>query len=897
MTRYTCCDEQRRNAVNKHPTLNGIDYLEVLNLDAPSNSPRQCTLLLHCLKPVPTKLSDPGVPGGELVLALTLENVHLSGGERVRDVQIEWIAIAAKPPEEQTNEAERAFFTALPKADHILLVRTNSRGDYSPYQLRLQRSKSDQRAPEEFDPQLAEVTFSFKVECPSDFDCKPQQVCAKPVTVAPDINYLAKDYASFRRLMLDRLTQLLPDWRARTPADLGVALVELLAYAGDHLSYWQDAVATEAYLNTARRRTSLRRHALLVDYALHEGSNARVWVQLKLAADTPQDISLAGLRFLSRVPGLPSRISADSSAYRDAFAAQPVVFEPLHPEGKLQLADTTTVTLYPAHDTMYFYTWGDSLCCLPKGATSATLSGHFDNLQTGAVLIFEEVKGSSTGLSGDADPTHRHAVRLTSVHQYIDEQKTKPLVDPLYPNTKITEIEWARADALPFPLCLSAIADTEHGGGFIDNVAVAHGNIILADHGLSVRDESLGSVPPARLSLPAEQDADRCDPASTEWLPARYRPQLAQRPLTHAGTIQKSAVDTERRTHFSFDPDAPATQALKWRNAEVLPMIQLTSTINSGSKENWEAQRDLLNSKSYDTHFVVESEHDGSAFLRFGDDEHGKRPESETAERKMTFTAHYRVGQGLDGNIGANALAHVVTDDERIVGVCNPLPARGGSEAESAEQIRRRAPQAFRTQKERAVTPEDYAAVAGRFDDVQRAAATPRWTGSWHTLFVTIDREGGQAMDAQYRSALETFVEPYRMAGHDLVFNDPIYVPLEIKMTVCVAPHYFRSEVHTSLLQVLSNQELADGRRGLFHPDAFTFGQPIYLSPLYAAARSVPGVETVQVTHFARQGQANNLDALRKEVMELGRLEIARLDNDRNFPERGILHLSLHGGK
>jgi hypothetical protein len=45
-----------------------------------------------------------------------------------------------------------------------------------------------------------------------------------------------------------------------------VALVETLAYVGDHLSYTQDAVATEAYLGTARRRTSLRRHARLLDY-------------------------------------------------------------------------------------------------------------------------------------------------------------------------------------------------------------------------------------------------------------------------------------------------------------------------------------------------------------------------------------------------------------------------------------------------------------------------------------------------------------------------------------------------------------------------------------------------------------------------------------------------------
>ena len=59
---------------------------------------------------------------------------------------------------------------------------------------------------------------------------------------------------------------------------LGIALVELFAYAGDHLSYYQDAVGTEAYLDTARRRTSVRRHVRLVDYPMHDGCNARAWV-------------------------------------------------------------------------------------------------------------------------------------------------------------------------------------------------------------------------------------------------------------------------------------------------------------------------------------------------------------------------------------------------------------------------------------------------------------------------------------------------------------------------------------------------------------------------------------------------------------------------------------------
>ena len=73
----------------------------------------------------------------------------------------------------------------------------------------------------------------------------------------------------------------MPDWKETHVPDIGIAVVEVLAYVGDYLSYYQDAVATEAYLDTARQRISVRRHALLVDYQMHEGCNARAWVCLE----------------------------------------------------------------------------------------------------------------------------------------------------------------------------------------------------------------------------------------------------------------------------------------------------------------------------------------------------------------------------------------------------------------------------------------------------------------------------------------------------------------------------------------------------------------------------------------------------------------------------------------
>jgi hypothetical protein len=195
-TQYFCKNEQRRLRVRDHATLNGIDFLEVLDRDAPEGSPRQQTLLVRCLKPVP--------PG------FTAENLRIEGGVRIKPVKVVWGAVANAIPPALVNAAEKAFFLALPEPDHVLVVRTDSGGDYSTYTLRLVSSSTNPAPPAGFDLQLSEVAFSFKVECPSDFDCKTSAVCPTEKLPEPEINYLAKDYSSFRRLMLDRLSVIMP---------------------------------------------------------------------------------------------------------------------------------------------------------------------------------------------------------------------------------------------------------------------------------------------------------------------------------------------------------------------------------------------------------------------------------------------------------------------------------------------------------------------------------------------------------------------------------------------------------------------------------------------------------------------------------------------------------------
>jgi len=819
-THFYCKNEWRRKAVGSPkdadgnpitPTLNGIDYLEVASVD-------QKTLKVYFLHNLPGQ-TNPVPPGP--APPLKKENIRIDGGVRIMNVQV---------TEASANK-------------NVLTVVVDKAGDFSVYILRITASPTDLKPPTDlippagFDPQLSAVEFSFKATCPSEFDCKTGTVCPPEKLTQPEINYLAKDYASFRRLMLDRLSIIMPDWRERSPADMQVALVELLAYVGDHLSYYQDAVATEAYLGTARRRVSVRRHARLLDYYMHDGCNARAWVWVKVKPGGDADAEGQVLPphtqlFTGSSDGQKVFSEADLKKVLDE--EKPLVFETMH-----------EIILRSSHNEISFYTWSDSECCLPRGSTRATLRNNPTLfLKPGDLLIFEEILSPTTGKESDADPTHRHAVRLKEVW---------PAVDPLN-NTPVTEIQWHAEDALPFPLCISAITDKKHGERYVENVSVALGNIVLADHGRTLSKESL---------FPSKAPDH-----------GNYRPKLRHSDISFSVFYDYEVAESEA-----------AASVLRQDPRKALPSRMSLKD----DDEKWNVRRDLLGSDRFATDFVVEMEQDGRAQLRFGDGVLGKKSAEGT-----TFDVEYRVGNGRAGNVGADKITRIVCAFQDICGVRNPLPATGGTDPETMEEVRQFAPHTFRRQQ-RAVTEADYAEMTEQHPEVQKAAAVFRWTGSWHTAFVTVDRKGGWKVDTEFKAEIRRHLEKFRLAGYDLEVNGPEFVPLDILMMVCVKPGYFRSCVKESLLRVFSRHDLDGGRRGFFHPDNFTFGQPVYLSQIYQRAMEVAGVASVEVKRFQRWGKKPDNEK-EEGFLEPEVLEVIRLDNDPNFPENGKIDFEMYGG-
>jgi len=249
--------------------------------------------------------------------------------------------------------------------------------------------------------------------------------------------------------------------------------------------------------------------------------------------------------------------------------------------------------------------------------------------------------------------------------------------------------------------------------------------------------------------------------------------------------------------------------------------------------------------------------------------------------------------------VGRDTIKTLITPG-RVSGVTleprNPLPARGGTSPQPIAEAKLFAPRAFRKLRERAITADDYAELAERDRRIQRAGAALRWTGSWLEARGSLDPLTPLLADEALRRATRERLEPYRRIGHDLDVVPARYVPLDIELCVCVQPRHLRGHVEAALRDVFSNRRLPDGKLGFFHPDRLTFGDSVFLSELIAAAQNVPGVESVCMEKLQRWGE-DPRGEIENGVLPIGRSEIAQLENNPSYPERGWLTLNLRGGR
>src|SRR6266508_116243 len=374
----------RRARLEAVGTLNGIDFVEIAN-DA------ETLLRIQFLTTTPDATA----------LAAAITGATVTGGQSIATVEVQ-------PPSSWS-------WSTAPSGRPVVDMSVAAPGDFSTYTLTLLTNA------EVLDRYYDHVAFSFKAGCVSTTDCEPKPPPPGQVEGgAPPIDYLAKDFDSFRRALSEFSTRRYPAWQERSEADFGVMFMEALASLADDLSYQQDRIAAEAWLDTATERRSLVQLARLVDYEPAVAAVASTMLQFQMA--TPGTI--------------PAGVLVSAYAPDGSF----VEFET-----GTGLADQQSYDVHPAWNDLACHWFDDEQRCVPKGATSLYVIRPGAPLRTGQALLVEEAPLTP------ADPPRRTIVRLAE--DAVDD------IDPLFGSgpgpTPLARLTWRAEDALPFGVDLA----------------------------------------------------------------------------------------------------------------------------------------------------------------------------------------------------------------------------------------------------------------------------------------------------------------------------------------------------------------------------------------------------------------------------------------------------------
>lgn len=111
----------------------------------------------------------------------------------------------------------------------------------------------------------------------------------------PRLDYTSKDYDSFREDLIALVQVLFPDWTDFGPGNPGTAIIEVVAFVADEMTYYQDRQVNEAFLVTAVERQNVINHLRGIGYVLSTASPASTGLSLSLSSPLGEDYTVPPL--------------------------------------------------------------------------------------------------------------------------------------------------------------------------------------------------------------------------------------------------------------------------------------------------------------------------------------------------------------------------------------------------------------------------------------------------------------------------------------------------------------------------------------------------------------------------------------------------------------------------
>lgn len=687
------------------------------------------------------------------------------------------------------------------------------------------------------------------------------------IVTATAIDYATRDYRGYRKLMLDLVDRSDTPWTERSAADLGVMLVELLAFQLDRLAYAGDRVAGEAFLETATLRESIRRHAALGDHMLDRGAATTGLLHFELAPGATLELPAGTLLGGELEPGQDpetrlvfettavARLSAARNQFRLARSVAPGTRVL-----RLLATDRSPVDLHacglrPGDALLLASADGHGedvrVAEVTRGAVAlaaplrrAHVSGSDDRRTRVYANLVPIRRGRSSGwlwiaraglgredlIAGRVDVGEYLRLRITRVRALLD------LLADLRPqwlaDASITQL---RADALRrLELCVCHLRERPPTADDVRREATLQPEQRLTQSPLARREAELDA---AELSLRAALDALAVTLPSA--LQVGRRCSAPGQRFTLPGDAPRRWDEAAHRWQETHPPwlDEPLLFGDDVRTVEV-------ATIAAGVHETWTEVEDFLRSGPDDRHYVLELGRDGHGTLVFGDGRHGAIPPPDAR-----ILARFVCGDPRAGNVGHRTLDRLLdpvtqgrdlghddalltlpntpdADPEALTG--NPMATTGARPPAVLDDVAR----ALRLHLQRhdvPVTASDFVALVEQRPDIAEAAVLP----DTHQRVVVVARVADEHdQDAALRT-LAGWLATNRLAGTRVQLRPAHMVHAAIELLLDLDP---------AVLAEDTCRRVRDALRLPLHADGRLLGRAWTPADIYRAVERVPGV-------------------------------------------------------
>ncbi|HEX3765597.1 MAG TPA: baseplate J/gp47 family protein [Kofleriaceae bacterium] len=665
------------------------------------------------------------------------------------------------------------------------------------------------------------------------------------------LDYATRDYDGFVQLLVSVIDRQDTPWTERAAADVGIMVVELVAYELDRLAYAGDRVAEESFLPTARRRESARRHAALADYPLDRGNATRgfQWFQLaagqqlalparasvaapddpahpdaaRLFAETLEPVRLdarrnwfvlahsvaAGaraLRLAAADGSLPDLRALGLSAGMKLIVGKPPVpgLPPTPAEGPLQLAagETVTVARVMRHGVELAQplqsTW-------PGGPDGAWVLGNVVEVRRGTTSAWTQVGRGGAAL-GEIASDDFLRYRIDVVRRLRAEVED---ARPAWIGRADLVARWTDA--------CQAVTDVHALLQRIDPAAYNVGD-------------------PAQRAQLELLDAPLVAAAET------FRQLLAAVGRDHPDEL--AASDRVAVPGQTLELDTGTEQPVLWMRPDGGPPAR-TETLAvavgvAGGWTRWIEQPDLLRSQPDDPDYVVEIDGNDRVTLRFGDGVSGA-----ALPASCQVMARWVTGDNRGDDIRGGALAASESAGAQpfpILATSNPLPTAGGAAPEPLDGVAARVAQNLAVPAV-PVTRRDYQDLLGELGGIAESVVAVA-----HGAIDIVIRPAAGVAAAQLLDRVRAWLDANRLAGTTVTVRLARELAIDIAVVVDVHPDVSADDlfyrVQRALVAAFDDSD----------PEAERLGVPRERAEVYRVVEEVPGVLWSQIVGFDLTG-------------------------------------------